>query len=210
MWVLPENTKLVHGTQCVHLATCTCTCLFLTLNVLPLKGYFRTKLTTCTCKYLAFSSQVLESKYLSRYVMFEDWLNKFSDNRSLYWLKKNEFKIIPSPKHCERWTVVLITSELHSTSTGAVAKWLSALVYGLIVWGSSPGTVILLCSWARHFTLTVPLSTQLYKWHPLRRLGELLKQTDRALGRNLWWTSTPSTESTKNSMPLHTIDTSVK
>ena len=26
--------------------------------------------------------------------------------------------------------------------------------------GSSPGWVIVLCSWARHFTLTVPLSTQ--------------------------------------------------
>ena len=23
---------------------------------------------------------------------------------------------------------------------------------------------IVLCSWARHFTLTVPLSTQVYKW----------------------------------------------
>ena len=30
--------------------------------------------------------------------------------------------------------------------------------------GSSPGRVIVLCSWARHFTLTVPLSTQEYKW----------------------------------------------
>ena len=30
--------------------------------------------------------------------------------------------------------------------------------------GSSPH--IVLCSWARHFTLTVPLSTQVYKWVP--------------------------------------------
>ena len=29
--------------------------------------------------------------------------------------------------------------------------------------GSSPGQVIVLCSWARHFTLTMPLSTQEYK-----------------------------------------------
>ena len=29
--------------------------------------------------------------------------------------------------------------------------------------GSSPGRVIVLCSWAIHFTLTVPLSTQEYK-----------------------------------------------
>ena len=32
--------------------------------------------------------------------------------------------------------------------------------------GSSPGWIIVLCSWARHFTLTVPLSTQEYKWVP--------------------------------------------
>ena len=25
---------------------------------------------------------------------------------------------------------------------------------------------IVLCSWARHFTLTLPLSTQVYKWVP--------------------------------------------
>ena len=30
--------------------------------------------------------------------------------------------------------------------------------------GSSPSGDIVLCSWARHFTLTVPLSTQVYKW----------------------------------------------
>ena len=30
--------------------------------------------------------------------------------------------------------------------------------------GSSPGGEIVLCSWARPFTLTVPLSTQEYKW----------------------------------------------
>ena len=32
--------------------------------------------------------------------------------------------------------------------------------------GSSPDRVIVSCSWARHFTLTVPLSTQEYKWVP--------------------------------------------
>ena len=25
---------------------------------------------------------------------------------------------------------------------------------------------IMLCSWAKHFTLTIPLSTQVYKWVP--------------------------------------------
>ena len=30
----------------------------------------------------------------------------------------------------------------------------------------APAGDIVLCSWARHFTLTVPLSTQVYKWVP--------------------------------------------
>ena len=33
---------------------------------------------------------------------------------------------------------------------------------------SDPGRVTVLCSWARHFTLTVPLSTQEYKWIPAK------------------------------------------
>ena len=36
--------------------------------------------------------------------------------------------------------------------------------------GSSPGQGAALCSWARHFTLTVPLSTQVYKWVPANLL----------------------------------------
>ena len=32
--------------------------------------------------------------------------------------------------------------------------------------GSSPVRGSALCSWARHFTLVVPLSTQVYKWVP--------------------------------------------
>ena len=48
--------------------------------------------------------------------------------------------------------------------------------------GSSPGQGAALCSWARHFTLIVPLSTQVYKWV----LANLL------LGVTLRWTSIPS------------------
>ena len=44
----------------------------------------------------------------------------------------------------------------------------SALVPGLSGLGSS-----VLCSWARHFTLTVPLSTQEYKWVPVNYWGNL-------------------------------------
>ena len=39
-----------------------------------------------------------------------------------------------------------------------------------------------LCSWARYFTLIVPLSTQVYKWVPANLL----------LGVTLRWTSIPS------------------
>ena len=41
---------------------------------------------------------------------------------------------------------------------------------------------IVLCSWARHFTLTVPLSTQVYKWVPANLM----------LGVTLRWTGIPS------------------
>ena len=47
-------------------------------------------------------------------------------------------------------------------------------------WGPDGGTV--LCSWARHLTLTVPLFTQVYRWV----LENLL------LGVTLRWTSIPS------------------
>ena len=40
----------------------------------------------------------------------------------------------------------------------------------------------MLCLWARHFTLTVPLSTQVYKWIPVNLM----------LGVTLWSTSIPS------------------
>ena len=42
----------------------------------------------------------------------------------------------------------------------------SALDSGSSGPGSGPAGDIVLCSWARHLTLTVPLSTQVYKWVP--------------------------------------------
>ena len=41
----------------------------------------------------------------------------------------------------------------------------SALDSGACGPGSLAGDIVL-CSWARHFTLTVPLSGQVYKWVP--------------------------------------------
>ena len=51
--------------------------------------------------------------------------------------------------------------------------------------GSSPGLGTTLCSWERHFTLIVPLSTQVYKWVPAILL----------LGVTLRWTGIPSRSS---------------
>ena len=48
---------------------------------------------------------------------------------------------------------------------------------------------IVLCSWARHFALTVPLSTQGYKWVPANLI----------LGVTLRWTSIPSRRELKYS-----------
>ena len=56
----------------------------------------------------------------------------------------------------------------------------SALDSGSGGLGSSPGRGTALCSWARHFTLIVPLSTQVHKWVPANLL----------LGVTLRWTST--------------------
>ena len=50
-----------------------------------------------------------------------------------------------------------------------------------------PGT--LLCSWARHLTRTVPLSTQEYKWVPP---GQIVGKPNKLRGSDLRWTSIPS------------------
>ena len=48
----------------------------------------------------------------------------------------------------------------------AVASWLVRLSPDRAVLVRALAGDIVLCSWARHFTLTVPLSTQVYKWVP--------------------------------------------
>ena len=49
---------------------------------------------------------------------------------------------------------------------GAVASWLVRSSLDRAIWVRALARDIVLCSWARHFTLTVPLSTQVYKWVP--------------------------------------------
>jgi len=45
-----------------------------------------------------------------------------------------------------------------------VASWLVCSSPDRVVRVQALAGDIVLCSWARHFTLTVPLSTQVYKW----------------------------------------------
>ena len=54
----------------------------------------------------------------------------------------------------------------------AVASWLVRSSLDRAVWVQALAGDIVLCSWARHFTLTVPLSTQVYKWVPANLMLE--------------------------------------
>jgi len=65
---------------------------------------------------------------------------------------------------------------------GAVASWLVRSSPDRAVRVRALARDIVSCSWARHFTLTVPLSAQVYKWVPANLM----------LGVTLRWTSIPS------------------
>ena len=65
---------------------------------------------------------------------------------------------------------------------GTVTSWLVRSFPDRAVGVQALGGVIVLCSWARHFTLIVPLSTQVYKWVPAKVM----------LGVTLRWTSISS------------------
>ena len=65
---------------------------------------------------------------------------------------------------------------------GTVASWLVRSSPDRVVRVRALAGDIVLCSWARHLTLTVPLFTQVYKWVPANLM----------LGVTLRWTSIPS------------------
>ena len=79
------------------------------------------------------------------------------------------------------WPSSFITC-LWTETGGAVASWLVRSTLERAVRVRALAGDILLCSWARHFTLTVPLSTQVYKWVPANLM----------LGVTLQWTSITS------------------
>ena len=57
-------------------------------------------------------------------------------------------------------------TSLWDPTSSAVASWLVRSTPERAVRVRALAGDIVLCSWARHFTLTVPLSTQVYKWEP--------------------------------------------
>ena len=76
---------------------------------------------------------------------------------------------------------------------GAVASWLVHSTPERAVQVLALARDIVLCSWVRHFTLTVPVSTQVYKWLPANLM----------LGVTLRWTSIPSRGEQKYSQSLY-------
>ena len=73
---------------------------------------------------------------------------------------------------------ILIKENIPPIVGGAVASWLACSTPERALWVRALAGDIVLCSWARHFTLTVPLSTQVYKCVPANlMLGVTLRLT---------------------------------
>ena len=56
---------------------------------------------------------------------------------------------------------------------GVVASWLVGSSPDRTIWVWALARDIVLCSWARHFTLTLSLTTQVYKWVPVNLMLEV-------------------------------------
>ena len=63
----------------------------------------------------------------------------------------------------------------HEFVGGVVASWLVCSTSVRAAQVRALAGDIVLCSWARHFTLTVPLSTQVYNWVPANCWGKPIK-----------------------------------
>ena len=97
------------------------------------------------------------------------------------------------PKTCVglRDVSVSIVTVFILTKGGAVASWLVRSTPDRAVRVRDLAGDIVLCSWARHSTLTVPLSTQVYKWVPENGW----EKTNKLRWNDLRWTSIPSRRS---------------
>ena len=86
---------------------------------------------------------------------------------------KNSY--LPSDSHIN---TVVSDRFAYSDVGGAVASWLVRSSPDRAVRVGALAGDIVLCSWARHLTLTVPLSTQVYEWVPANlMLGVTLRWT---------------------------------
>ena len=66
-----------------------------------------------------------------------------------------------------KWQSCFFLISVHSLCKcvrGMVASWLVRLTPEWVVWVRALARDIVLCPWTRHFTLTVPLSSQVYEW----------------------------------------------
>ena len=78
---------------------------------------------------------------------------------------------------CFEFKRSIINSCSQVISGGAVASWLLRSTLDRVVQVWALAGVIVLCSKARHFTLTVLLFTQVYKWVSANKLGVTLQWT---------------------------------
>ena len=98
--------------------------------------------------------------------------------------KRKTTILFPSPLTFLQWPFrnFSFNSQCYLRSGGRGGLMVSALDSGAIGSGSGPGRGHCVVFLARHFTLTVPLSTQVYEWVPANLM----------LAATLRWTSIPS------------------
>ena len=93
-------------------------------------------------------------------------------------VKQSQFILFSTAQHCSAKLVPRLFRALQKKIVRSFIPLLTLFLFNKIVrslWIRSLDTDVLaralagdivLCSWARHLTLTVPLSTQVYKWVP--------------------------------------------
>ena len=126
-----------------------------------------TKTTTNTTSATA-STSVTTTKW-HELVEVEEWLHYDEET----WRKFGKKKINVILRH---------------TPGGPVETWLACSTPEQVLRVRALAEDIVLCPWARHFTLTVPLSTQVYKWVPAKLM----------LRVTLRWTGIPSRREYRN------------
>jgi len=96
----------------------------------------------------------------------EMWSTR-SSHKNVYEKKSNILQLQSSFNETINWLHVRCTQELFWFCYGSVmVSWLVCSPPDRVVRDQAPAGDIVLCFWARHFTLTVSLSTQAYKWVP--------------------------------------------